>query len=332
MFVTSGSLSALPGIRHAFFTREGGVSEGLYASLNAGLGSADAPERVRENRRRMAETLGVAPDALISCYQIHSDQVVIAERPHDGGERPKADAVVTKVPGIACGVASADCGPVLFADAEAGVVGAAHAGWKGAIGGILEATIAAMEKLGADRSRIHTAIGPLIRQPSYEVSQAFVDQFRAADEAYGRFFAAGKPGTPSSICQASSLTVSRPQASAASMISVSTPIRTRRGSSRSAGPPIGRSLTTGATSPVLHSRADPYRLAARRSAGTVTLSSHPVDGANPYRAAALWHLSPVAKRAPPLPPRETFQCRENPGSRSFPAIPTGRLPKRSVPI
>jgi YfiH family protein len=194
MYVTSGTLSALPGIRHAFFTREGGVSEGLYASLNAGLGSADQPDRVRENRRRMAETLGVGPDALISCYQIHSDLVVVAERPHDGGERPKADAVVTKVPGIACGVASADCGPVLFADAEAGVVGAAHAGWKGAIGGILEATIAAMEKLGADRSRIRTAIGPLIRQPSYEVSQAFVDQFRSADEAYGRFFAPGKPG------------------------------------------------------------------------------------------------------------------------------------------
>lgn len=194
MYVTSGTLSALPGIRHAFFTREGGVSEGLYASLNAGLGSADQPERVRENRRRMAETLGVGPDALISCYQIHSDLVVVAERPHDGGERPKADAVVTKVPGIACGVASADCGPVLFADAEAGVVGAAHAGWKGAIGGILEATITAMETLGADRSRIRTAIGPLIRQPSYEVSQAFVDQFRSADEAYGRFFAPGKPG------------------------------------------------------------------------------------------------------------------------------------------
>jgi len=194
MYVTSGTLSALPGIRHAFFTREGGVSEGLYASLNAGLGSADHPDRVRENRRRMAETLGVGPNALISCYQIHSDLVVVAERPHDGGERPKADAVVTKVPGIACGVASADCGPVLFADAEAGVVGAAHAGWKGAIGGILEATIVAMEKLGADRSRIRTAIGPLIRQPSYEVSQAFVDQFRSADEAYGRFFAPGKPG------------------------------------------------------------------------------------------------------------------------------------------
>ncbi|WP_296570462.1 peptidoglycan editing factor PgeF [Phreatobacter sp.] len=194
MFVTSPALTALPGIRHAFFTREGGVSEGLYASLNAGLGSGDDGDRVRENRRRMAAALGVADNALISCFQIHSPDVIVADRPHDGGDRPKADAVVTRVPGIACGVAAADCGPVLFADAVAGVVGAAHAGWKGAIGGVLEATIAAMEKLGADRARIHVAVGPLIRQPSYEVSQAFVDQFRAADEAYGGFFAPGRPG------------------------------------------------------------------------------------------------------------------------------------------
>lgn len=194
MFVTSPALAALPGIRHAFFTREGGVSEGLYASLNAGLGSGDDGDRVRENRRRMAAALGVADNALISCFQIHSPDVIVADRPHDGGDRPKADAVVTRMPGIACGVASADCGPVLFADAAAGVVGAAHAGWKGAIGGVLEATIAAMEKLGADRARIHAAVGPLIRQPSYEVSQAFVDQFRAADEAYARFFAPGRAG------------------------------------------------------------------------------------------------------------------------------------------
>ncbi|AVO44781.1 peptidoglycan editing factor PgeF [Phreatobacter cathodiphilus] len=194
MFVTSPALAALPGIRHAFFTREGGVSEGLYASLNAGLGSNDDGARVRENRRRMAETLGVAENALISCFQIHSPQVIVAETPHDGGDRPRADAVVTKVPGIACGVAAADCGPVLFADPQAGVVGAAHAGWKGAVGGVLEATVAAMEGLGADRARIHAAIGPLIRQPSYEVSQAFVDQFRVADESYERFFAAGRPG------------------------------------------------------------------------------------------------------------------------------------------
>jgi YfiH family protein len=194
MIVTSPALSALPGIRHAFFTRHGGVSDGLYASLNAGFGSNDQSDNVRENRRRMAAALGVAENALISCFQIHSPTVVVADAPHEGGDRPRADAVVTKVPGIACGVAAADCGPVLFADEAAGVVGAAHAGWKGAIGGILEATIAAMEGLGANRARIRTAIGPLIRQPSYEVSQGFVDQFRATDESYERFFAAGRPG------------------------------------------------------------------------------------------------------------------------------------------
>jgi hypothetical protein len=194
MFVTSYDLSGLTGIRHAFFTREGGVSGGLYGSLNAGLGSSDDPAHVRENRRRMTEALGVAENALISCFQIHSPTVIIAETPHDGGDRPRADAVVTRVPGIACGVASADCGPVLFADEAAGVVGAAHAGWKGAIGGVLEATIAAMEGLGADRTRIRAAIGPLIRQPSYEVGQGFVDQFVASDAGYSRFFAPGKPG------------------------------------------------------------------------------------------------------------------------------------------
>lgn len=194
MIVTSPALAALPGIRHAFFTRHGGVSDGVYSSLNAGFGSDDHGDNVRENRRRMAAALGVAENALISCYQIHSPTVVIAEKPHEGGDRPRADAVVTKVPGIACGVAAADCGPVLFADEAAGVVGAAHAGWKGAIGGVLESTIEAMEDLGADRARIRTAIGPLIRQPSYEVSEAFVDQFRAADEAYERFFAVGRPG------------------------------------------------------------------------------------------------------------------------------------------
>lgn len=194
MIVTSAALSALPGIRHAFFTREGGVSDGIYASLNAGLGSNDETMRVTENRRRMAEALGVVENALISCFQIHSPHVVVAERPHEGGDRPRADAVVTKVPGIACGVATADCGPVLFADPQAGVVGAAHAGWKGAVGGVLEATIGAMEGLGADRGRIQAAIGPLIRQPSYEVSQAFRQQFLAADEAYAAFFAPGRQG------------------------------------------------------------------------------------------------------------------------------------------
>lgn len=195
MRVASPRLDRVTGLRHAFFTREGGVSSGIYGSLNAGLGSNDDPAHVRENRRRMAEHLGVAENALISCFQIHSPTVIVAEGPHLSGDRPRADAVVTRTPGIACAAASADCGPVLFADAEAGVVGAAHAGWKGAVGGVLEATVDAMEKLGADRSRIHAVIGPLIRQPSYEVSQSFIDPFLAVDADYGRFFvSAGKPG------------------------------------------------------------------------------------------------------------------------------------------
>lgn len=194
MIVSAPSLANLPGVRHAFFTREGGVSAGLYGTLNAGLGSSDAPENVRENRRRMSATLGVADDSLMSCFQIHSSTVAIVEKPHHGGERPRADAVVTRTPGLACAVATADCGPVLFADPVANVVGAAHAGWKGALTGVLESTINAMEGLGADRARIRAAVGPLIRQESYEVSTGFEEQFLAKDFAYSRFFRAGKPG------------------------------------------------------------------------------------------------------------------------------------------
>lgn len=178
-----------PNIRHAFFTREGGVSEGIYQSLNGGIGSNDAPENVRENRARMAASLGVAPTHFVSCYQIHSPNVVVAAEPWTRENAPRADAIVTRVPGLAVGVGTADCGPILFADAEAGVVGAAHAGWKGALTGVLEATIAAMEKLGAARARVRAAIGPLIRQPNYEVGAEFVDRFTAQDAANARFFA-----------------------------------------------------------------------------------------------------------------------------------------------
>src|SRR6476469_290718 len=155
------SLSS-PNIRHAFFTREGGVSEGIYESLNGGIGSNDAPENVRENRARMAAALGVAPTHLVSCLQIHSPNVIVAEQPWTRENAPRADAIVTRVPGLAVGVGTADCGPILFADAEAGVVGAAHAGWKGALTGVLEATIAEMERLGAARERIAAAAGPMI--------------------------------------------------------------------------------------------------------------------------------------------------------------------------
>lgn len=194
MHVTAPTLCALSDIRHTFFTRAGGVSEGLYASLNAGLGSNDDPARVAENRRRMAMHLGVSADALISCHQIHSPDVIVATGPHDGGPRPKADAVVSATPGVACGVATADCGPVLFADPIARVVGAAHAGWKGALGGVLEATVEAMEKLGASRADTVAVIGPLIRQESYEVSKGFEDTFLAQEWSYSRFFRAGKSG------------------------------------------------------------------------------------------------------------------------------------------
>jgi polyphenol oxidase len=185
--IQSSSLSS-PDIRHAFFTREGGVSEGIYASLNGGIGSRDAPDNVRENRARMAASLGVAPTHLVSCYQIHSPNVVVAGTPWTRETTPRADAIVTKVPGLAIGVSTADCGPILFAEADAGVIAAAHAGWKGALTGVLEATIAAMEKLGATRARIAAAIGPLIRQANYEVGSEFVERFAAGDAASEKFF------------------------------------------------------------------------------------------------------------------------------------------------
>jgi polyphenol oxidase len=184
----SAALSALGGIRHAFFTRDGGVSDGIYASLNGGMGSDDAAAQVAENRARMAAALGVAPDCLLTAHQIHSPDVVTIERPWAPAERPRADAIVTRTPGLAIGVTTADCGPVLLADAAAGVIGAAHAGWRGAATGVLEATIAAMERCGADRARMVAALGPMIRQPNYEVGPEFVTRFTADDGANERFF------------------------------------------------------------------------------------------------------------------------------------------------
>jgi len=187
--IQAPSLSGFLNIRHAFFTREGGVSDGIYASLNGGIGSNDAPEKVRENRARMASKLGVAPAHFVTCYQIHSPDVIVAETPWTRENSPRADAIVTRIPGLAIGVTAADCGPILFADAQAGVIGATHAGWKGALIGVLEATIAAMVKLGAQKSRISAALGPMIRQPNYEVGAEFVDRFKAADASNDRFFA-----------------------------------------------------------------------------------------------------------------------------------------------
>ncbi len=185
------SLSSLPGIRHGFFTREGGVSEGLYASLNGGVGSRDTPADVAENRARMARAVGVAPRNFLTAYQIHSPDVVVADETWNSETRPRADALVTRVPGLAIGVSTADCGPVLFADPEAGVIGAAHAGWRGALTGVLEATLDAMEALGARRARIVAALGPMISQRNYEVGADLIAQFVEQDARNIEFFADG---------------------------------------------------------------------------------------------------------------------------------------------
>jgi hypothetical protein len=188
MMLGSSLLSAIPGLRHAFFTREGGVSDGLYGSLNGGLGSNDETANVVENRRRMAERLGVAADRLLTVHQVHSPDAVVVTGPWQDAARPKADAIVTRAEGLAIGATAADCGPVLLVDPNARVIGAAHAGWKGALTGILETTIATMESLGAERNRVVAAIGPLIRQQSYEVGSEFVERFIEADADNAVFF------------------------------------------------------------------------------------------------------------------------------------------------
>jgi polyphenol oxidase len=186
--VLSPALSALPGIRHAFFTREGGVSQGpVYGSLNGGTGSNDDREKVAENRRRMSAFLGIDPSGLVSVWQVHSPDCLPVGAPWPG-ERPKADAMATATSGLALGVATADCGPVLFADPGAGVVGAAHAGWKGAIGGVIEATLRRMEELGAARKNVTAVLGPMLSQRNYEVGPEFVAQFLRDDPANARFF------------------------------------------------------------------------------------------------------------------------------------------------
>lgn len=188
MTLESLLLSSVPGIRHAFFTRAGGVSSGIYAGLNGGIGSQDEPDKVQENRRRMAAALDVPPERLLTLHQIHSPDVVVASEPWSLPARPKGDAMVTKVPGIALGVTAADCGPVLMVDPKARVIGAAHAGWKGALGGVLEATIDAMEGQGASRGDIVVGLGPMLRQRNYEVGMEFVTRFQEVDADNARFF------------------------------------------------------------------------------------------------------------------------------------------------
>lgn len=176
------------GIRHGFFTRQGGVSDGIYHSLNVGAGSRDDAARVGENRRRVAAAMGVPPDDLLSVYQVHSADVVRVTAPFGAADRPDADAMVTDRPGLALGVLTADCGPVLFADPETRIIGAAHAGWKGAFTGVLEATVEAMVALGAGRENIKAVLGPAISQNNYEVGPEFVDRFVVASAANKRYF------------------------------------------------------------------------------------------------------------------------------------------------
>lgn len=187
--LTHALVDALPGLRHGFFTREGGVSEGLYASLNCGFGSGDAAEYVAENRARALAAADMPAGSLVTAYQVHSPDVAVVEAPWRREDAPKVDAMVTGRPGITLGILTADCGPVLFADAEARVIGAAHAGWRGAVTGVLEATVAAMEKLGARRDRIAAVLGPCIAQRSYEVGPEFPAPFLAQAPDNAAFFA-----------------------------------------------------------------------------------------------------------------------------------------------
>jgi YfiH family protein len=184
---------ALGSVTHGFLGRSGGVSTGTCAGLNVGLGSGDDPAAIAENRRRAVEA--VAPGArLVSLFQVHSAVALYAEAPWPDDARPKADALVTDCPGLALGILTADCAPILFVDAQAGVVAAAHAGWKGALGGVVEATVVEMERRGGRRERIAAAIGPCIARRSYEVDDAFLARFAEADPENERFFSAGQQG------------------------------------------------------------------------------------------------------------------------------------------
>jgi YfiH family protein len=186
----SQALAVLPGIAHGFFTRQGGVSEGIYESLNCGYGAGDAAANVHENRRRVMTHLNA--ERLLTLYQIHSARAVAVTEPWKPGDAPQADAMVTDRSGMALGILTADCAPVLLADPEAGVVGAAHAGWKGALAGIIEETVGAMMDLGARAEAITAAIGPSLGPDSYEVDADFRDRFLATDRAFDAFFQTGQ--------------------------------------------------------------------------------------------------------------------------------------------
>jgi YfiH family protein len=193
--ITLKALDGEPAIRHAFFTREGGVSNGLFAALNCGFGSGDKVENVARNRGLAAARLDLPPERLVSCHQVHGTTVITVERPWRREDNLRADGMVTRVPGIALGILAADCAPVLFTDSEARIVGAAHGGWRGALAGVMEATVTAMVALGARTDRLRAGIGPCIGQASYEVGPEFPVNFAAADPASAAFFVpAGRPG------------------------------------------------------------------------------------------------------------------------------------------
>lgn len=193
--ITLHALDGEPTVRHAFFTRQGGVSTGIYASLNCGFGSGDKIESVERNRALAASRLDIPPEQLASCHQVHGTEIVTVERPWPRQANPRADGMITKVPGIALGILAADCAPVLFADPDAGIVGAAHGGWRGALAGVMEATVAAMVALDARPDRIRAGIGPCIAQPSYEVGPEFAAVFAETDPESPAFFVpAGRSG------------------------------------------------------------------------------------------------------------------------------------------
>ncbi len=222
-------LAELPGIRHGFFTRAGGVSQGIYAGLNCGPGSADDPGHVAANRARVCEHLGAAHADIVTLYQVHGATALCIDAPVPANDRPKADAVVTRTPGLAVGVLTADCAPVLFADADARVVAAAHAGWRGAVAGILEAAIAEMERQGAQRRNIRAAVGPAINQESYEVGPEFeTDLVKVARATH-----ASSPGPMparalTSICPATSKAAYWRQIWARSSVTAPAPTQTNR--------------------------------------------------------------------------------------------------------
>lgn len=193
-FIEAEWLRAQTGILHGFFTRRGGISSGIYEALNCGVGSQDDQSAVARNRARVANQIGVESESLVTPYQIHSAKALLVDGPLPPNDRPRADALVTTTPGLAVAISTADCTPVLFADVEARIVGAAHAGWRGALDGVLEATIELMEEQGANRLRMQAAIGPTISQSNYEVGDEFRQRFVSVNPHFSRFFLSPNPG------------------------------------------------------------------------------------------------------------------------------------------